>query len=87
MSNIGNKGEAIRRTTVARTTGGVVRIIDLDHPDSPVKRTGEARWAVACEHDLYVEASDLRAASAVTVHPETWCDDCRDLAAARGYVV
>jgi hypothetical protein len=89
MSNIGTKGEYVRRESRARTTGGVVRILDLDHADSTItpeeRGDDDRRWATACEHDLFVVWPTVREASAKAANPETWCPQCEQAAEARGY--
>jgi len=94
MSNIGTKGELVRRESTARTTGGVVRILNLAHVEASSLFTAEqigeaieadATWATACEHDAYVTWPTVREASAQAANPETWCPQCELAAEARGY--
>jgi hypothetical protein len=94
MSNIGTKGELVRRESTARSTGGVVRILNLAHPEAHTLFTPEliaeaieadTTWGTACEHDLIVLWATVREASAKAANPETWCPTCELRAEGRGY--
>lgn len=93
-NNIGNKGEFVRRTSTARTTGTPVRIHNLAHPEAPTLYSAEqiseaieagTTWTTTCEHDLYATWPTVRDASNQAANPETWCPQCELVAEGRGY--
>lgn len=96
MANIGNAGALIRRESTARTTGGVVQILNLAHEDAPTSglftaetiaeaiESGET-WGTACQHEAMATWTTVREASAKAANPEMWCAECELLAEGRGY--
>lgn len=89
MANIGTKGAYVRRETRARSTGGVVQIVDREHDEteSAPDQFDPNRWALVCEHGYWITVGDLRSASQQASAPETWCDECELAAERRGYVI
>lgn len=68
-----------RRSTVARSTGAVIVMVDGYAQGLESPGTGGPRWFLICDdHDTCI-GHDLSAdAAAWMAHPEQWCEPCRE---------
>jgi len=76
-----NHTSYIRQERRARSTGAVVQVLDLRHPDTQFAPEDDCVWATVCvTHGTICVHPTLALARSHAADPAGWCERCRGVA-------